>query len=231
MIKINSVLGVYNVGSYIWDSNNNFLSSSQSVDKAMISNTILGYISLTSDTSTNLYFDSLIVDSTTNANNFQVALTSPYTTNCTYNNCSGGVCNSYFYYNIDNSANLINYKTFTIIPVNTMKPTTTTTIISGIPIETVKKPKMTLEEKHTIWAYSLTFGLAIIIALMLGIFSSRNANAGGVALLGFLIVIAIGLVFFGSIGWITAIYAIIIGLFDIIFIIFTFKYIFFSTAE
>jgi CHASE2 domain-containing sensor protein len=84
--------------------------------------------------------------------------------------------------------------------------------------------KLTLEEKHMIWAFALTFFVAILVGVLLGLFT-RN---GAVAFLGFAITVAGGLILFGALQWISVIYIIILAILDVIAIVVAFKMLFFT---
>lgn len=94
----------------------------------------------------------------------------------------------------------------------------------------IAEPGMTQKEKRMLWSFIITFGIAIIISLTIFIAGmSSGANTGGISFLAFLFSVLAGMLFFGVIGWMTPIIAILICILDAVFIVIGFKLVFLSS--
>lgn len=218
-IDINYGSGTYKLRIWILDSDNHFYGRAESVPFSMTTAQI-NYMAFETDKT--LWIDDLYSTELRVSNPIYKSYNGTITTVCGYGLQTSGMVQMRVYTNtINNSFYEVCYGSNLYFRTQAQREGD----ISNIKIE--EFTGMTQKERRILWSVILTFGIALIAGIGLGI-PTRN---GPVAILSFLFMVMAGLVFFGIIGWMTPIFAILIGLLDTIFIVVAFKMLFFSTND
>lgn len=184
----------------------------------------LSQIVFETDSNSNVTITNLIVKTIPNFEGFRNVTYNDYNLyTCTYGVTGCKVMRTYL--NLNAYPDFTNYRDWNVC-VNglSLSQSDINAIANG------EQPSMTLEEKHFIYALIIIIVVSLLITVLIGIVSRGSEKVGGIALIAFLFTFLLGLVFFGFIGWISTIFAILIGILDAIFIVIGFKILFFSTS-